>query len=143
MNIHEHMRQIVNLMKSSINKDLDALGITFSQSGVLLFLCMNKDKKINQRHIEKEFNLTNPTVNGILNRLESNGFIKRLSDTNDRRIKNIVLLEKAEDFIELIKIKKDNLEHSMLKGINEKDLNIFNSVLKQISYNLKENSDES
>jgi len=142
MDTHESLRQIGNLIKKQVNKDFDELGLTCSQSGVLMFILMNKNKRINQRNIEKEFNLTNPTINGILNRLEKKGLIKRVNDDIDKRVKNIIPLKKAEDFVEAVKIKKEKMEQNMLKEINKDELNIFYNVLEKMINNLKENLHE-
>lgn len=142
MNIHENLRQIGNLIKKQVNKDFESLGLTCAQAGILMFILINKDKNINQRVIEKEFNLSNPTVNGVLNRLESKSLIKRINSDTDKRIKNIVPLKKAEDFMEQVKNKKEELESSMIKNISTDELNTFCNVLKKVSYNLKENKNE-
>lgn len=142
MNTHENLRQIANLIKKQVNKNFEELGLTFSQSGILMFIIMNKDKKINQRDIEKEFDLTNPTVNGILNRLENKGLIKRISDKTDKRVKNIIPLDKSENFMELVCKKKENIENNMLKNISKEEMNTFYNVLEKIMINLKENENE-
>lgn len=142
MNIHENLKQIYNLIKKNVNKELEELDLTLSQSGILMFILMNKDKKINQRQIENEFNLSNPTVNGILNRLEYKGFIKRTNDENDKRIRNITALETAEKFMEVVKEKKIKMENNMLKNISKDELNIFCNILEKMTNNLKENTDE-
>lgn len=139
MDTHENLRQIGNLIKKQVNKDFDELGLTCSQSGVLMFILMNKNKRINQRNIEKEFDLTNPTINGILNRLEKKGLIKRINDNIDKRVKNIIPLKKAEEFIETVKAKKEKMEQNMLRDINKDELNIFYNVLEKMINNLKEN----
>lgn len=137
MDTHESLRQICNLIKKHFNKDFEKLGLTFSQSGVLIFILTNKHKEINQRDIEKEFDLTNPTVNGILNRLETKGLIKRINNENDKRVKNIIPLQKAEEFLEVVNQKKRKLENNMLQNIPPEELNVFYNVLQKINNNLK------
>lgn len=107
-----------------------------------MYILFNKDKQINQREIEKKFNLSNPTVNGILNRLENKGLIKRISDEKDKRVKNIIALKETENFIEQIKIKKDQIETVMLNDIKKENLDIFYNVLEKMIYNLKEDLNE-
>ena len=138
MKIHEKFKQICNLIKKQINDSLEKYDLTFSQSNILMFILLNKDKKINQRQIEHEFNLSNPTVNGILNRLENKRFIKRSIDEKDKRIKYIIPLQKSYEFMENVKKTKEKMEINMLKNINEEELATLDIILEKININLKE-----
>lgn len=142
MKIHESLRQLGNLMTKQINLNLEKFDLTFAQSSILLYVMINKDKKINQRQIEQEFSLSNPTVNGILNRLEKKNLIKRINDEKDKRIKNIVPLSLAYDFIETIKETKENIEKIMIRNITNNELNTFLNVIEKMEKNIKENAYE-
>lgn len=142
MNIHESLRQLGNLMTKQINDSLEQFDLTCAQSNILLFILLNKDKKVNQRQIEQKFSLSNPTVNGILNRLENKQLIKRSSDFEDKRIKNIIPLPKAYDFMETIKESKNKIENSMLKDITEEELKVLYKVIDKMNKNLKEKEHE-
>lgn len=142
MNIQDDIRIIGNLVKRKINKEYENLDLTCSQAKILTFILINKDKEINQRDLEKHFNLTNPTINGILNRLENKGFIKRVCNNKDRRVKNIIPLKRAIEFEKIVKTKLEDLEKNILQNIKEEEMNIFNNVLNKIINNLKESLDE-
>ena len=47
-----------------------------------------------QKDIEEHFHISNPTVTGILNRLEQKGFIERKQSLKDKRVRTIVLTKK-------------------------------------------------
>ena len=49
------------------------------------------------RDLEAKFDLTHPTVSGILSRLEAGGYLELKPDEHDRRFKRIFLLPKGED----------------------------------------------
>lgn len=142
MNIHENLRQIGNLIKKQVNQDFEKLGLTCSQSGILMYILLNKNNKINQRDIENEFKLSNPTVNGILNRLENKGLVRRIIDNTDKRVKHIIPLKKAEKFMGIVKQKRENLENNIIKNINQEELKIFNIVLEKMLKNIKESTNE-
>lgn len=142
MNIHENLRQLGNLMTKHINNNLEKYDLTFAQSSILMYVLLNQDKKINQRQIEVEFSLSNPTVNGILNRLESKNLVKRENDEFDKRIKNIIPLSEAFLFFESIKETKEKMEMSMLKGISNEELETLLKVIEKMNKNLKENINE-
>lgn len=142
MNIHENLRQISNLIKKHVNQNFEELGLTFSQSGILMYILLNKNNNINQRDIENEFKLSNPTVNGILNRLENKGLVRRVIDDTDKRVKHIIPLKKSEKFMEIVKQKRENLENNMIKNINNDELITFNLVLEKMIKNIKESTYE-
>lgn len=49
-----------------------------------------------QKDIEREFKIKGSSVTSVLNNLEKNGYILRKSVERDKRLKQIVLTEKAE-----------------------------------------------
>ena len=65
-----YLKKLFQTMEKKLNKDLENIDLTSMQAQVLIYLYKNKNNIINQRDIERKFALTNPTVNGILNRLE-------------------------------------------------------------------------
>lgn len=142
LEMYEEIKLIYNLIKKQINRSVQELGLTCSQSGILIYILLNKNEQLSQRDIEHIFNLSNPTVNGILNRLEKKEFIKREVSSIDKRIKYIYPLKKAEEFEKKLEQQKEIDNKIMLKNINEQELNIFYSVLGKIKSNLKENLDE-
>ena len=73
-------------MNKERNRKLKELSLTSSQADVLFYLINNYKNKINQKDIEKTFDLSNPTVHGIVKRLEMKDFIKKTPDSEDARI---------------------------------------------------------
>jgi DNA-binding MarR family transcriptional regulator len=114
-------RMISTYMVTHRNKSLALYGLTSSQIEILFFIKHNQGKNINQSDIEREFKLSNPTVTGILNRLESNGFVKRVKDDNDARIKNIILTEKSIEAKEKMHEGIKALELQLFKGFTEEE----------------------
>ena len=86
-------------MEKNLNKDLEDIDLTGMQAHVLIYLYKNRKNIINQRDIEREFELTNPTVNGILKRLENKGFIKRVVRLNDARNNERMITDKSISLI--------------------------------------------
>ncbi len=61
------------------------------------------------RDIEEAFQLSHPTVSGLLSRLEKKGFIQLLPDQHDRRCKRIHILPKG---LELDQTMQDAIQAS-------------------------------
>ncbi|EHJ56959.1 hypothetical protein HMPREF9318_01366 [Streptococcus urinalis FB127-CNA-2] len=71
--------------------------LTPSQFKILRYVNHFKEKKIRQIDIEHTFNMSNPTVTGILQNLEKKEYIKRLPNPEDKRSKVIILSQKLKD----------------------------------------------
>lgn len=66
-------KQINTVYEKDINNQLKGIGITSSQCEVLDYLFHCDKEEVNQRDIEKALNLKNPTVTGLLQRLDEKG----------------------------------------------------------------------
>lgn len=131
-----YFKKIFQIMEKTMNKKLEKIDLTNSQASVLIYLYKNEEI-VNQRDIEKKFDLTNPTVNGILNRLENKDFIRRTISLKDARNKEIHLTEKSISLINEMRKEAKQLEKEMIAGISKEELNIFNDVLKKIFNNMQ------
>lgn len=60
---------------------------TPTQMQIIKYILENNDKEVYQRDLEKVLNLRRTTVSGVLQTMEKNNLIKRVTDTNDTRTK--------------------------------------------------------
>lgn len=114
--IHWHIDQAFN---EFLKKD----NLTISQARVIHYLCKHKDKEVVQRDIEKFFRVSNPTVSGILNRLEEKGFVVRTTSENDKRIKVVTLTEKALELDDYLRNSLNNYEDEMMTCLSQEEKN--------------------
>ena len=66
------VKQINNVFEKDLNRQLKTIGITSSQCAVLDYLFHTNEEEVNQRDVERSLNLKNPTVTGLLKRLDVN-----------------------------------------------------------------------
>ena len=90
-----------------------------------------------QRDIEEHFHISNPTVTGILNRLEQKGFIERKLNQKDKRVRAIVLTQKEQDLHEDI-VKQIRTMESRFGNVlgDEKKVQLL-EILKELAENLE------
>ena len=131
-----YLKKMFQAIQKQMNKDLINLDLTSAQASVLIYLCKNKNKIIIQRDIEKKFELTNPTVNGILNRLENKGFIERVVSNQDARNKEIHLTQKSLLLDKDMMKKANYIERKIRQGISEEEIKEFNEILQKMLSNL-------
>ena len=88
------IKQINNVYEKDLTKSLKNIGITASQCAVLDYLFHTNKEEVNQIDVERHLNLKNPTVTGLLKRLDEKGFILCVPSNTDRRRKKIYLTER-------------------------------------------------
>ena len=131
-------KKIHNIMGNEFNKNMAKIDLTRSQMEVLMYLIKSRDKDVSGRDIEKFFNLTNPTVTGILNRLEIKGFITRTTSNADARIKNIKVTDKAIDIKETMRKSRREIQRKMFEGMTKEDIATINYLLDKMLNNIQQ-----
>lgn len=91
------LKQINDIMEKNANNDLRGQNLTISQSGVLVLLDEKKEKTATFKELEKEFGVSQPTMAGILSRLEQKKLVEILTDPEDKRIRRAHLTKEGAD----------------------------------------------
>ena len=129
-------KQINNVYEKEFNNRLRKLGITSSQCEVLDFLLQSSKDQVTQRDIERALNLKNPTVTGLLKRLDEKGFILSVPSGKDKRCKNIYLTEKAYDIQKRMEVHRKKLDKMLTLGMTEKEAEALYRMLNRVLYNI-------
>ena len=69
--------------------------LTGSQFKILMVLYHAPDASVRQADIENKFAMTNPTVTGLVQKLEVKDLVKRMPHPEDKRSKVLVLTDRA------------------------------------------------
>lgn len=109
---------------------------TPAQMQILHYIGSKKGKKVYQRDIAVSLGLRRATLSEILKTMERNKLISKVSDEKDTRIKEIILSENAKEKFEAVKKTLDATEKAAIRGINQKELEIFFKVVKKMQENL-------
>lgn len=117
--------------------DKDELeNITGMQSMILCFLMQSKEDRF-QRDVETFFRIRRSTATGILNLMESHGLLRREPVERDRRLKRLVLTDRAKSLYEHIQQAMEQTEALMEEGIDPNDLAVWFRVCEKIRANLE------
>ena len=131
-------KQIQICFGKSCKESFSGLDLTHSQAHVLMHIICSEEKKITQRDIEKKFGLTNPTVTGILKRLETKGFITRHISENDNRYKIITITNKSKEICSNIKCSIKSAEDRLFDKMDENEINSLCLMFKKMLLNISE-----
>lgn len=132
------VKQINNIYEKELTKRLKVLGITSSQCAVLNYLFQSNQEHLTQREIEKNLQLKNPTVTGLLKRLDEKGFVLCVQSPTDKRCKNIYLTEKAFDIQKKMESDRKRLDKRLTIGMTKKEVEVFRRGLEKVLYNISE-----
>ncbi len=121
--------------KLSYDNNIKCFKITPTQIEIIEYI-LNSDRKVYQRDLEKILNLSRATVSGVLITMEKNKLIKRITDKNDLRSKQIILNEVAKK--EFLRTKEKIIELSKIinKDITYEELEIFRRVIDKMENNI-------
>lgn len=102
------------------NQILAQQDLTASQFKIMLVL-YHSNQAICQGDIEEKFNMTNPTVTGLVQKLEAKGLISRVAKEDDRRVKQLVLTQQALNKKEELLSVEQYLEEMMTKNLSNEE----------------------
>ena len=105
---------------------------------MLDYLFHTNKEEVNQRDVEKNLSLKNPTVTGILKRMEEKGFILSVPNASDKRKKNIYLTEKAYDIQRKMDADRRKLDKRLTIGLTKKEVEALSRGLEKVLYNISE-----
>ncbi len=114
---------------------LASMDLTAAQGQTLSFIAHRTEPPC-ARDIEEAFQLTHPTVSGILSRLEQKEFIEMRPDPKDRRCKRIYVLPKGQELHETMHQTIDSTEERLMQNFTEEEKEQFAAFLQRAIDNL-------
>lgn len=134
-----YIRVLENCAQQATNNALASMDLTAAQGHVMGFL-NHRETPPCARDIEEAFQLSHPTVSGILSRLEQKGFIEMRPDPQDRRCKRIYVQEKGAQLHETMHQTIRSTEEKMVQDFTEEEKEQFELLLKRAIHNLDGNA---
>ena len=136
------IHKIDNRIKTRIDNQLKKNDLTFSQSQLLHHL-EKHEGTLNQKELQKIMNVSHPTIVGLVQRLETNGFVRTETDPSDRRNKIVYTTEAAQKFKEELMKRRKKSNKKMLEGISAEDLETARKVLNRMLDNINAMEEDS
>ena len=123
-------------MSQDANRRIAEQGLTCSQGFFIGYLVRHQDHPVYPRDLEREFDFSHPTVSGILARLEKKGFLSFQPDEKDKRLKQILLTEKAMACHRSVMQALQEAEGKIVTGMTETEISDFHRLLGIAMQNL-------
>ena len=125
-----------------VQKEAKRCGIAFMggpQGQVIRFL----DRREHEQEltlikdIEQEFNISKSVASNLVKRMVQNGLVELEVSPSDKRAKFVHLTEKSRSQMKQVKSFFDRIDRSLLDGISEENLAIFEEVMGQLQANVE------
>ena len=124
----------------AVSDELAPHGITYRQSMVLGWLALEGD--LSQTELAARMMVEPPTLVGILDRMERDGWITRHNCPGDRRKKIIRANPAAEPVWEKIVECALRVRQRAIEGFSEHELDALKALLRRVQQNLKDYNGE-
>ncbi len=131
-------KKITERLEKSGNEYFSTLGVTLSQVRVLHFIHGQPQGKTTQKELEDAYDVSHPTINGILKRLEKKNLIRTNITTNRRLSKEVCLTEEGFALLKETNKSKISMKRIMAKNFTKQEIAALKDMLKRIADNLSE-----
>ena len=125
-----------------VQQEAKRCGIEFMggpQGQVIRFLDYREEsgQAVLIKDIEQELNITKSVASNLVKRMVQNGLVELEVSPNDKRAKYVHLTEKSRSQMKQIKSFFDRIDRSLLEGVSEEKLAIFEEVLDKLQANVE------
>ena len=125
-----------------VQKEAKRCGIEFMggpQGQVVRFLDGREENQdlVLIKDIEQELNITKSVASNLVKRMVQNGLVELEVSPNDKRAKYVRLTGKSRSQMKQIKSFFDRIDRSLLEGVSEEKLAIFEEVLERLQANVE------
>ena len=122
-------------MKRALDSRLSEYNVTASQYIVLAQL--NDEDGISLSQLGERLYFDNPTITGVVDRMERDGLGERRRVANDRRVINVFLRQKGKKLLSAIEDVADEINESVMveftKSDKQKLLRILDSIWEKMN----------
>jgi DNA-binding MarR family transcriptional regulator len=130
------IHDVSRLRRVVVDRALKPLGITRSQWWVLAFL--SRRDGMTQTALAADLDLTKVAIGGLLDRMETAGFVERRADASDGRARRVYLTRAGSKMVITIRENVEQIELQILENVSEEALNHAAATLLTIKETLLE-----
>ena len=135
----EYIHWISDVLEKRAELLLAKGGLTLSQMMVIESFRHSKDGYQTVQDIQNALHVAQPTVSGLVKRMEKKGLLKRV-DSKDKREKVLTLTEEGKDAINNARNGMVSIEAILLASLNEEEIEQFRNLLDKIWNSLDEDN---
>ena len=131
------IKQINDRLETEANKELKESGLTISQVRYLDYLCSMHPRKVPFKELEAAFSVSQPTVVGVLSRLEKKKLVMTEQSKEDSRAKTVCMTECGYENFKNADRTRAETEHMLLEPLNSAERKELQRLLRMVYMHLK------
>lgn len=131
------IKQIHDAIDKHVNNELHQKNLTLAQARVLIELDEDYGCAKPLKELERCFHVAQPTVVGLVRRLEEKGFVEGFIDPKDNRVKLVKLTLEGEKFLETTKLEIEEIEKQLLTNLTQAEQQNLLRALSTVYDNIK------
>lgn len=138
--MHEHptlgflLKDVTRLYTRRFEERAQALSLTLPQCKALTYLARNEG--VSQKRLAELIEIDPMSLVRILDRMESDGWVERRADPQDRRARSLVVTERARPIIDLIWQIVAETRAEALTGLADSERTQLLALLERVHVNL-------
>ena len=135
-NLGAQVAQLARTWRAELDRRLNHLGLSQARWLVLLHLARHPEAPT-QSELAQMVGVECPTLARLLDGLEAQQLVRRVTVAEDRRAKRIELLPQTAEIIAHIEAIAAQLRGEILANVDQQELEVFQKVLGQMRDNLE------
>jgi len=125
------LKRLVSVLSADLMEVFSRLNVTLPQLRVLHII--RKEERVSGRQLARELNVSPGAIVQLCDRLQEQGYVERVPDTEDRRVTWFQLTESARAlFEELLAIRRSRLAPALAR-LSEKDMESLTRILGEMA----------
>lgn len=126
--------QICKLRRNKSNILLTEAGIYGGQDILLYYLSIEDGQTVSS--LVEKMCIQQATISTMLDRMQTSGMIRKEKDHSDKRTSRVFITEQGKDAYKKIAKIWNTMEEILIKGLDTKQQEMLNSLLKAVLKNL-------
>lgn len=131
------VHDVSRMRRNLFDLRMKPLGITRSQWSVLAALSRGGSDGLMQVDLARKMDVGKVTIGGLLQRLENVGYVTRVADERDARVKRVFITDKGYDIIRQMQTLGTVNNEILLAGVSPEELRITEETLAKVKANIR------
>lgn len=115
------LKQMVDKMINMAADDAKEYSLSLTHAQVILYLKGCEQCMATQKEIENYLNVSHPTLISVMKNLEQRNIIRCETFPNDRRLKQVHLIDQQNEVNQFLVDKMNQFESSLTKGFSQQE----------------------
>ena len=124
--------RIDRILMRHLEESLVDFDLTPSQIRFVMYMDRCGDRPVSMKEIEERFDVAQPTVAGIMKKLERRGFVELAQSPSDRRAKNARLTDAGRELVRSQEHHRISMENRLMDSLEPDERERLRDMLSRI-----------